>query len=197
MLAVVPQVQMSRQLEMTIRHHNLLRRRGPLARPERGWSYRCAEVAARGGKIPVRGLAAPSHAPSILMTGPARNNRQKVRARWPPRHRARAGRPPDWTWPVPLASGAWPIRLSKCALTCHKAVEHARAPAADLGDLAGRADLAQRPWLEPAPVVQGEIPVAVRTARALGPGPAQCDGLHARQLRETAADVPDERMPGG
>jgi hypothetical protein len=29
---------MGRQLEMTIRHRNLLRRRGPLARPERGWS---------------------------------------------------------------------------------------------------------------------------------------------------------------
>jgi hypothetical protein len=38
LLAVVLQVRMSRQLEMTIRHHNLLRRRGPLARPERGWS---------------------------------------------------------------------------------------------------------------------------------------------------------------
>jgi len=35
-------------------------------------------------------------------------------ARWP------AGRPPRWTWPAPLASGVWPIRLSKCALTCHK-----------------------------------------------------------------------------
>ena len=39
LLAVVLQVRMSRQLGMTIRHHNLLRRRGPLARPERGWSY--------------------------------------------------------------------------------------------------------------------------------------------------------------
>jgi hypothetical protein len=38
LLAVVLQVGMSRQLGMTIRHHNLLRRRGPLARPERGWS---------------------------------------------------------------------------------------------------------------------------------------------------------------
>ena len=91
LLAVVLQVRMSRQLGMTIRHHNLLRRRGPLSRPERGWSYRCAFAAARGGKIPARGLAAPSHAPSILMTGSARNNRQKDRARWPPRHRARAG----------------------------------------------------------------------------------------------------------
>ena len=59
------------------------------------------------------------------------------------------------------------------------AVKHAPAPApaADLGDLAGPADVAQRPGLQPAPVVQGEIPVAVRTARALGPGPAQRDGL--------------------
>lgn len=39
LLAVVLQIRMSRQLRMTIRHHNLLRRRGPLARPERGWSY--------------------------------------------------------------------------------------------------------------------------------------------------------------
>ena len=39
LLAVVLQVRMSRQRDMTIRHHNLLRRRGPLARPERGWSY--------------------------------------------------------------------------------------------------------------------------------------------------------------
>jgi hypothetical protein len=39
LLAVVLQVRMGRQLEMTIRHRNLLRRRGPLARPERGWSY--------------------------------------------------------------------------------------------------------------------------------------------------------------
>ena len=54
------------------------------------------------------------------MTGSARNNRQKDRARWPPRHRARAGRQPRWTWPALLASGIWPIRLSKCALTCHK-----------------------------------------------------------------------------
>ena len=95
-----------------------------LLRESRSYSLRsvpwCVDVAARGGKIPARGLAAPSHAPSILMTGPARNNRQKDRARWPPRHRARAGRPPRWTWPAPLASGVWPIRLSKCALTCHK-----------------------------------------------------------------------------
>ena len=39
LLAVVFQVRMGRQLEMTIGHRNLLRRRGPLARPERGWSY--------------------------------------------------------------------------------------------------------------------------------------------------------------
>jgi hypothetical protein len=39
LLAVVLQVRMGRQLEMTIGHRNLLRRRGPLARPERGWSY--------------------------------------------------------------------------------------------------------------------------------------------------------------
>jgi hypothetical protein len=39
LLAVVLQVRMSRQLEMAIGHRNLLRRRGPLARPERGWSY--------------------------------------------------------------------------------------------------------------------------------------------------------------
>ena len=38
LLAVVLQVRMGRQLGMTIRHHNLFRRRGPLARPERGWS---------------------------------------------------------------------------------------------------------------------------------------------------------------
>ena len=38
LLAVVLQVRMGRQLEMTIGHRNLLRRRGPLARPERGWS---------------------------------------------------------------------------------------------------------------------------------------------------------------
>jgi ABC-type multidrug transport system fused ATPase/permease subunit len=37
LLTVVLQVWMGRQLEMTIGHHNLLRRRGPLARPERGW----------------------------------------------------------------------------------------------------------------------------------------------------------------
>jgi len=54
------------------------------------------------------------------MTGSARNNRQKDRARWPPRHRARAARQPRWTWPALLASGIWPNRLSKCALTCHK-----------------------------------------------------------------------------
>ena len=35
---VLAQVRMGRQLEMTIGHRNLLRRRGPLARPERGWS---------------------------------------------------------------------------------------------------------------------------------------------------------------
>jgi hypothetical protein len=38
LLAVVLQVRLGRQLEMTIGHDNLLRRRGPLARPERGWS---------------------------------------------------------------------------------------------------------------------------------------------------------------
>ena len=38
LLAVVLQVRMGRQLEMTVGHRNLLRRRGPLARPERGWS---------------------------------------------------------------------------------------------------------------------------------------------------------------
>jgi hypothetical protein len=37
----------------------------------------CADVAARGGKIPARGLAAPSHAPFTLMTGYARSNHQK------------------------------------------------------------------------------------------------------------------------
>jgi hypothetical protein len=38
LLAVVLQVRMGRQLKMTIGHRNLLRRRGPLAQPERGWS---------------------------------------------------------------------------------------------------------------------------------------------------------------
>jgi hypothetical protein len=82
----------------------------------------CAEAAAPGGKIPARGLAAPSHAPITLMTGSVRSNRQKDRAHWPPRHRARAGRQPHWTWPALLASGVWPIRPFKCALTCHKSV---------------------------------------------------------------------------
>jgi hypothetical protein len=29
-------------------------------------------------------------------------------------------RQPRLTWPALLASGVWPIRLFKCALTCHK-----------------------------------------------------------------------------
>ncbi len=72
---------------------------------------RCADVAARGGKIPARGLAASSHAPFTLMIGSAASNRQKDRAHWPPRHRARAGRQPHWTSPALLVSGVWQSRL--------------------------------------------------------------------------------------
>ena len=109
---------------------------------------RCAEAAARGGKIPARGLAAPSHAPPTLMTGSARSNRQKDRAHWPPRHRARAGRQPHWTWPALLASGVWPIRPFKCALTCHKSGRpQAKAQAAASTGIKPR----PREWTPPSP----------------------------------------------
>jgi len=47
------------------------------------------------------------------------------------------------------------------------AVEHAAAPAADLEDLTGPAGIAQRLRVEVAPVVDGEVPVAVWSLRAL------------------------------
>ena len=54
------------------------------------------------------------------MTGTARNNRQKDRARWPPRHRAKqAGNRAGLGQRYSRAESG-PIRLFKCALTCHK-----------------------------------------------------------------------------
>ncbi|MEV4890652.1 hypothetical protein AB0K48_14790, partial [Nonomuraea sp. NPDC055795] len=44
LFAVVLNVRMSRQLEMTIGHRNLHRRRGPLARPEEVDLAWCVEV---------------------------------------------------------------------------------------------------------------------------------------------------------
>jgi hypothetical protein len=44
----------------------------------------------------------PRTLPPTLATGSVRSNRQKDRARWPPRHRSRAGRQPRWTWPALL-----------------------------------------------------------------------------------------------
>jgi hypothetical protein len=60
------------------------------------------------------------------------------------------------------------------------AVEHARTPAADLGDLTGPADVTQRLRVKVTSVVDREIPVAVRPVRALGPRPAEGDSLHSR-----------------
>ena len=99
-------------------------RSGSPGRKEAGLA-RCAEVTARGGKIPARGLAAPSHASFTLATGSVRSNRQKDRARWPPRHRARAGRQPRRTWPALLASGilAHPAIQVRTNLSQVRAVE--------------------------------------------------------------------------
>jgi len=69
------------------------------------------------------------------------------------------------------------------------AVEHSAAPAADRRDLAGPAEAAEVIGIEPAAVVHGEIPVAVRPAGAAGPGAAKGDGQHVRQACQPAGDV--------
>jgi len=69
------------------------------------------------------------------------------------------------------------------------AVEHALAPAADLGHLTGPAEVPQLLRVEPSSVVDGEVPVTVRPVRALGPRTAKRDGLHPRQPGEPVRDV--------
>ena len=72
------------------------------------------------------------------------------------------------------------------------AVEHALAPAADLEDLTGPADVTQGLRVEMPSLVDSEVPVAVRPVRALGTRPSQSDGRHSRQLAKTVSNVTEE-----
>jgi hypothetical protein len=76
--------------------------------------------------------------------------------------------------------GAAPVDLQP-----RPSVEDA-APATDLRYLAGPAEVAQRLGVEVTPVVDAEVPVAVRPVRPLGPRPAERDRLHSRQVAQTA-----------
>ena len=69
------------------------------------------------------------------------------------------------------------------------AVEHAAAPAADLEDLTGPADVAQRLRVEAAAVVDREVPVAVRPVGALPLDPPSVTAAPG-QLGEATGDVP-------
>src|SRR5690606_15139148 len=73
------------------------------------------------------------------------------------------------------------------------AVGHPASPGAEFADLAGPAEGAQVVGAEHAPVVDGEVPVAVRAGGALRPGAARGHRLDAGQAGQPGADVVEER----
>jgi hypothetical protein len=88
------------------------------------------------------------------------------------------------------------VDLAPVDLQPGAAVEHPAAPAADLGHLPGPAQRAQVAGGEGAPVIDGEVPVAVRPVLPGGPGPAEGDRPHARQPGQMANDIVLERGVG-
>src|SRR5262249_8654215 len=66
---------------------------------------------------------------------------------------------------------------------------HPATPAADPGDLTGPVERPQVFWIEPPPVIEREIPVAVRPLGARRPGSAKSDGRHCRQPAQPLRDV--------
>ena len=68
------------------------------------------------------------------------------------------------------------------------------APAADLGNLSGPADITQHLRVEMTSVIDGEIPVTVRPVYPLGPRPSQSDRLHRWQVPKPAGDMTEKHV---